>query len=56
MKYDIGFEEALSRVLGRLTQLASVDVGIDDAAGLVVAKDCVGLVDCPSVSVSMKDG
>ena len=32
MKYDIGFEEALSRTLGRLGRLASVDVGIDEAA------------------------
>ena len=56
MKYDIGFEEALSRMLGRLTPFPSVDVGIDKAAGLAIDQDCVGLVDCPSVSVSMKDG
>ena len=56
MKYDIGLEEALSRTLERLTPLSSVEIEIDKAAGLVVAENCTATVDCPSASVSMKDG
>ena len=56
MKYDIGFEEAISRTLERLTALPSIDVEIEKAAGLTVAEKCVATVNCPSVSASMKDG
>ncbi len=56
MKYDIGFEEALSRTFGQLAPLSPIDVAVDEAAGSVVAEDCIAIVDCPSVSVSMKDG
>jgi molybdopterin molybdotransferase len=56
MKYDIGFEEALSGTLERLPSLPPIDIEIDKAAGLVVAEDCIATVDCPSASVSMKDG
>ncbi|MBW8018051.1 MAG: molybdopterin molybdenumtransferase MoeA, partial [Planctomycetes bacterium] len=56
MKYDIGLEEALSRTLERLTRLPPIDIEIDKAAGLAVAENCIATVDCPSASVSMKDG
>ena len=56
MKYDIGYEQALSNTLERLTPLPPIDIEIDKAAGLSVAKDCIAKVDCPSASVSMKDG
>jgi molybdopterin molybdotransferase len=56
MKYDIGFEESLSRTLGRLTPLPPIDIEIDKAAGLAVAENCIATVDCPSASASMKDG
>ena len=56
MKYDIGFEEALSRTLQRLTPLSPIDIGIDNAVGLTVAENCIATIDCPSVSASMKDG
>ncbi len=56
MKYDIGFEEALSRTLQRLTRLSPIDFAIDKAVGLAVAENCIAAVDCPSASVSKKDG
>ncbi|MHA1951798.1 MAG: molybdopterin molybdotransferase MoeA [Planctomycetota bacterium] len=56
MKYDIGLEEAVSRTLRRLTPLPPIDIEIDKAAGLAVAENCIAVVDCPSASVSMKDG
>lgn len=56
MKYDIGFEEALSRALERLTPLSPIDIEIDKVVGLAVAENCIATVDCPSASVSMKDG
>jgi molybdopterin molybdotransferase len=56
MKYDIGYGDALSRTLGRLAPLPLIDIEIDKAAGLVVAEICIATVDCPSASVSMKDG
>ncbi|MHC4236698.1 MAG: molybdopterin molybdotransferase MoeA [Planctomycetota bacterium] len=56
MKYDIGLEEALSRTLERLIPLPLIDIEISEAAGLVVAENCVATVNCPSASASMKDG
>ena len=56
MKYGIGLEEALYRTLERLTPLSPIDIEIDKAAGLAVAENCIAIVDCPSASVSMKDG
>ncbi|MHC4882447.1 MAG: molybdopterin molybdotransferase MoeA [Planctomycetota bacterium] len=56
MKYDIGLEEALSRTLGRLTPLLPVEMEIEKAVGLALAENCTATVDCPSASVSMKDG
>ncbi len=56
MKYDIGLEEALSRTFERLTPLSPIDIEIDKAVGLAVAENCIATVDCPSASVSMKDG
>jgi molybdopterin molybdotransferase len=55
-QYDIGFDEALVRTLRTLARLAPVDVPIGEAEGLVVAEDCTAKVDCPSSSVSRKDG
>jgi molybdopterin molybdotransferase len=54
--YDIGFEEALSRTLGRLTPLAPVCLPVDKVEGLVAAEDCVAKADCPSAPTSLKDG
>jgi len=56
MKYDIGLEQALSMMLDRLTPLTATGVSIAEAGGLVVAEDVVAQVDCPSASVSSKDG
>ncbi len=56
MKYDIGLEQALSRTLERLTALPPIDIEIDKVEGLAVAENCIATVDCPSASVSMKDG
>ncbi|MBW8016446.1 MAG: molybdopterin molybdotransferase MoeA [Planctomycetes bacterium] len=56
MKYDIGFEEALSKTLQRLTPLPPIDIEIDKAAGLAVAEKCIAAVNCPSASSSTKDG
>ena len=55
-EYDIGFEEALVRTLQVLTPLAPVDVPIGEAEGLVSAQDGVAQMDCPSASISLKDG
>ncbi|MEK7993696.1 MAG: molybdopterin molybdenumtransferase MoeA, partial [Planctomycetota bacterium] len=54
--YDIGFEEALSRTLGRLTPLAPVCLEVDKVEGLVAAEDCIAKADCPSAPTSLKDG
>jgi molybdopterin molybdotransferase len=54
--YDIGFEEALSRTLGRLTPLAPACLAVDKVEGLVAAEDCIAKADCPSVPTSSKDG
>jgi molybdopterin molybdotransferase len=54
--YDIGFEEALSRTLERLTPLAPVCLGVDEVEGLAAAQDCVAKADCPSAATSSKDG
>jgi len=54
--YDIGFEEALSRMLERLTPLAPVCLPVDKVEGLVAAEDCIAKADCPSVPTSLKDG
>ncbi len=56
MKYDIGLEEAMSGTLERLTPLPPGYIEIDKAAGLAVAENCIATVNCPSASVSMKDG
>lgn len=55
-EYDIGFEEALSKMLGRLTPLAPVCLAVDKVEGLVAAEDCIAKADCPSVPTSSKDG
>jgi molybdopterin molybdotransferase len=54
--YDIGFEEAFSKMLGRLTPLAPVYLAIDQAEGLAAAEDCIAKADCPSAATSSKDG
>ncbi len=54
--YDIGFEEAFSRMLERLTPLAPVRLPVDKVEGLVAAQDCIAKADCPSVPTSSKDG
>jgi molybdopterin molybdotransferase len=55
-EYDIGLEEALSRVLDHLTPLAPVYLPVDEVGGLVAAEDCLAKADCPSVPTSLKDG
>jgi len=54
--YDIGFEEALSKMSGQLTPLAPVCLAVDEVEGLVAAEDCIAKADCPSVPTSSKDG
>jgi len=55
-EYDIGLEEALSRVLDHLMPLAPVYLPVDEVGGLVAAEDCLAKADCPSVPTSLKDG
>jgi molybdopterin molybdotransferase len=55
-KYDIGFEDALSRTIGCLFPLAAVDLPVDQTCGLVSADDILAVVDCPSTTVSLRDG
>ena len=55
-KYDIGFEEALSRTVDRLCPLAAVDLPVDQVCGLAAAEDILAAVDCPSATTSLKDG
>lgn len=56
IKYDIGFEEALSLTLERLTPLEAIEIPVSEAYGLVLAEDCRAVVDCPSATTSLKDG
>jgi molybdopterin molybdotransferase len=53
---DIGFDEALSLTLARLSPRAAVRVPVWEAAGLVLAEDAIALVDSPSMTASAKDG
>ncbi|UCC96931.1 MAG: molybdopterin molybdotransferase MoeA [Phycisphaerales bacterium] len=55
-EYDIGFEEALSKMLEQLARPAPVCLAIDKAEGLAAAEDCAGRTDCPSAATSSKDG
>jgi len=55
-KYDIGFEEALTLTLDRLSTLKAIDIPVDEACCFVVAEDCHAVVDCPSTTTSLKDG
>ena len=55
-EYDIGLDEALSQMLGRVTRLAPVNLPVDRVGGLVAAEDCIAKVDCPSAPTSLKDG
>jgi molybdopterin molybdotransferase len=55
-KYDIGFEEAFSRMLEQLKPLAPVSLPVEQVSGLTAAEDCIAAVDCPSAQTSLKDG
>ena len=55
-QYDIGFEQALSITLDRLTPLAAVSLPVNEAVGLVAAENCLAEADCPSAPTSAKDG
>ncbi len=55
-QYDIGFEEALSITLERLTPLAPVSLAVNEAVGLAAAENCLAKADCPSAPASAKDG
>jgi len=55
-EYDIGLEKALYRMLDRVRKLAPVDLEVGKAGGLVAAENCIANVDCPSASISSKDG
>ena len=55
-QYDIGFEEALSITLERLTPLAPVLLAVNEVVGLVAAESCLAKADCPSAPTSAKDG
>jgi len=55
-KYDIGFEEALTLTFERLSRLKAVKKPVAEACGFVLAEDCHAVVDCPSATISLKDG
>ncbi|MGD2093383.1 MAG: molybdopterin molybdotransferase MoeA [Phycisphaerales bacterium] len=55
-KYDIGFEEAFSRMLEQLKPLTPVSLPVEQVSGLTAAEDCIAVVDCPSTQTSLKDG
>ncbi len=55
-KYDIGFEEAFSKMLEQLKPLAPVSLPVEQVSGLTAAEDCIAIVDCPSAQTSLKDG
>jgi len=55
-KYDIGFEEALSTVLGTLKRLPPVVLPVDEVCDLIAAEDLFASADCPSATSSLKDG
>ena len=52
----ISFDEALRLTLNNIQVLDSEDVVLVSAVGRVIASDLIGLVDSPSVDVSLKDG
>lgn len=56
IRYDIGLEEARSRTLQELKPLAPLNLPVGEVGGLVAAQPCATQVDCPSASVSLKDG
>ena len=56
VKYDIGFEEALSLTLERVPLLGPVEKPVDEACGFALAEECRAVVDCPSATTSLKDG
>ncbi|MHC4511641.1 MAG: gephyrin-like molybdotransferase Glp, partial [Planctomycetota bacterium] len=55
-EYDIGLEEALSKMLEQLVRPEPVCLAIDKAEGLAAAEDCIAKADCPSAPTSSKDG
>ena len=55
-KYDIGFEEALSMVLGTLKRSSPVDLPVDKVCDLIAGEDLFAAADCPSATSSLKDG
>jgi molybdopterin molybdotransferase len=55
-KYDIGLEEALSKVLGTLERPSPVDLPVDEVCDLIAAEDLFAVADCPSATSSLKDG
>ena len=55
-RYDIGLEEALSITLGALKRVSPVALPVDETCDLTAAEDLFAIVDCPSVTSSLKDG
>lgn len=55
-QYDIGLEEAISKMLDNLSPLAPICLPVDKVGGLVAAENCIARADCPSASTSLKDG
>ncbi|MBW1870110.1 MAG: molybdopterin molybdenumtransferase MoeA, partial [Deltaproteobacteria bacterium] len=55
-KYDIGLEEALSKVLGTLERPSPVNLPVDEVCDLIAAEDLFAVADCPSATSSLKDG
>ncbi len=55
-EYDIGLEEALTKMLDQLIPLAPINLPVDEVGGLVAAENCIARVDSPSASTSLKDG
>ncbi len=52
----IGLAEALEMTLGNIKPLSPVELPLDQAGGLVAARDHFSMVDAPSSHISLKDG
>jgi molybdenum cofactor synthesis domain-containing protein len=53
---EIPVDEALARVLSRLRPLPALGLGLDEAAGRVLAEDLVARQDMPPFAAAAKDG
>ena len=56
MRTFLGFKEALALTLSSVPITESVILPLDRLAGLILSKDLISKVDCPSINSSLKDG